>query len=93
MLSRKKDEEEVDPEQLRKDMERLQLLKEKRCAAAHWVSHACSGAWQTRGACCRENDRLRRIKEEGWDRYAPPSATNKKCAGCCCVPQSLGLFA
>lgn len=28
---RKKDEEEIDPEQMRKDMERLQMQKQKRC--------------------------------------------------------------
>lgn len=28
---RKKDEEEIDPEQLRKDMERLELIKQRRC--------------------------------------------------------------
>lgn len=25
----------------------------------------------------REDDRLKRIAEEGWDRFAPPSETNK----------------
>ena len=29
---------------------------------------------------CREEDRLRRIKEEGWDRFAPVTETNKKYA-------------
>ena len=26
----------------------------------------------------REQERLKRIQDEGWDRYAPPSATNVK---------------
>ena len=34
LLCRKKDEEEIDPEQLRKDMERLEMIKQKRCPAA-----------------------------------------------------------
>ncbi|WIA20517.1 hypothetical protein OEZ85_004913 [Tetradesmus obliquus] len=47
-------EEEPDPEQIRKDMERLELIKQK-----------------------REQDRLKRIADEGWDRFAPISDTNK----------------
>ena len=27
----------------------------------------------------REEDRLRRIKEEGWDRFAPVTETNRRC--------------
>ena len=27
---------------------------------------------------CREEDRLRRIKDEGWDRFAPESDTNRR---------------
>eukprot|EP00882_Tetradesmus_deserticola_P005202 GHRQ01005479.1.p2 GENE.GHRQ01005479.1~~GHRQ01005479.1.p2 ORF type:complete len:175 (+),score=72.59 GHRQ01005479.1:193-717(+) len=47
-------EEEPDPEQIRKDMERLEMIKKK-----------------------REDDRLKRIRDEGWDRFAPISDTNK----------------
>jgi hypothetical protein len=28
----------------------------------------------------RQEDRLKRIAEEGWDRFAPISETNKRCA-------------
>ena len=49
---RKKDE--VDPEQMRVDMEKLELVKKR-----------------------REEQRLKRIAEEGWDRFAPISETNK----------------
>ena len=28
-------------------------------------------------AACSEDDRLKRIKDEGWDRFAPISETNK----------------
>ena len=49
---KKKDEEEIDPEQLRKDMERLEMIKSKRCARQHprgsqtlsigaWCLHVC----------------------------------------------------
>ncbi|KAG2495307.1 hypothetical protein HYH03_006579 [Edaphochlamys debaryana] len=41
-------------EQVRKDLERLELIRKK-----------------------REDDRLKRIATEGWDRYAPVSETNK----------------
>lgn len=51
---KKQEEDEPDPEQIRKDMERLEMIKQK-----------------------READRLKRIKEEGWDRFAPVSETNK----------------
>lgn len=46
--------EERDPEQIRKELERLELVRKK-----------------------REQDRLKRIADEGWDRYAPVSETNK----------------
>ncbi|GAB4820041.1 hypothetical protein N2152v2_007087 [Parachlorella kessleri] len=52
---RKKGEEEVDPEQMRADMERLALIRKK-----------------------REEDRLKRIQEEGFDRYAPPGDANRR---------------
>ena len=32
MSCRKKEEEEVDPEQARKDLERLELIRQRRCA-------------------------------------------------------------
>lgn len=51
---KKKGDEEPDPEQIRKDIERLEMIKQR-----------------------REQDRLKRIKDEGWDRYAPISETNK----------------
>lgn len=51
---RKKGDDEPDPEQIRKDMERLEMIKQR-----------------------REQDRLKRIKDEGWDRFAPISETNK----------------
>ena len=50
MWHRKKvEEEEVDPEQLKKDMERLELIKKKRWVtsaqlqAMHWVLVCCKG--------------------------------------------------
>ena len=46
---RKKEEDDVDPEQMRKDMERLALVRQR-----------------------REEERLKRIQEEGYDRYAAP---------------------
>lgn len=49
-----RDVDEPDEAQVRRDMERLALVREK-----------------------REQDRLRRIREEGWDRFAPVSETNK----------------
>ncbi|KAK9807737.1 hypothetical protein WJX72_007571 [[Myrmecia] bisecta] len=52
---KKKVEEEVDPEQLAKDMERLALIKKNREAA-----------------------RLKRIADEGWDRFSPESETNRR---------------
>ncbi|KIZ07482.1 hypothetical protein MNEG_0469 [Monoraphidium neglectum] len=52
--SGQKDDDEPDPAQIRKDMERLELIKNR-----------------------REQDRLKRIRDEGWDRYAPISDTNK----------------
>lgn len=51
---KKKDDDAPDPEQIRKDMERLELIKQR-----------------------REEDRLKRIRDEGWDRFAPVSETNK----------------
>ncbi|EIE18480.1 hypothetical protein COCSUDRAFT_60146 [Coccomyxa subellipsoidea C-169] len=51
----KKEEEEVDPEQARKDLERLELIRQR-----------------------REDSRLQRIKDEGWDRFAPESDTNRR---------------
>lgn len=51
---KKEVEEEPDPAQIAKDMERLALIKRK-----------------------REEDRLKRIADEGWDRFAPVSETNK----------------
>ncbi|GFR42101.1 hypothetical protein Agub_g2943 [Astrephomene gubernaculifera] len=53
----RKKEPEVEPrseEQVRKDLERLELIRKK-----------------------REEDRLKRIATEGWDRFAPVSETNK----------------
>ncbi|PNW84425.1 hypothetical protein CHLRE_03g144647v5 [Chlamydomonas reinhardtii] len=47
-------EEPRTEEQIRKDLERLELIKKK-----------------------REDDRLKRIATEGWDRYAPVSDTNR----------------
>ena len=38
---KKKDEEEIDPEQLRKDMERLEMIKAKRCA---WQQYRAADA-------------------------------------------------
>ncbi|PSC76530.1 ubiquinone biosynthesis [Micractinium conductrix] len=52
---RKKGEEELDPEQMRIDMERLALIRKK-----------------------REEDRLKRIAEEGFDRYAPPAEGSQR---------------
>ncbi|PNH10723.1 hypothetical protein TSOC_002497 [Tetrabaena socialis] len=46
--------EERTEEQIRKDLERLELIRKK-----------------------REDDRLRRVVAEGWDRYAPVTDTNK----------------
>ncbi|GBG00379.1 hypothetical protein Rsub_13061 [Raphidocelis subcapitata] len=51
---KKKTDDELDPETIRRDMERLQMIKER-----------------------REQDRLKRIADEGWDRFAPVSETNK----------------
>lgn len=51
---RRKKDEELDPEQLRVDMERLELVRKR-----------------------REEQRLKRIADEGWDRFAPLSETNK----------------
>ncbi|KAI8476689.1 MAG: hypothetical protein J3K34DRAFT_400147 [Monoraphidium minutum] len=51
---KKKDDDAPDPEQIRKDIERLEMIKNR-----------------------READRLKRIKDEGWDRFAPVSDTNK----------------
>ncbi|GLC37443.1 hypothetical protein PLESTM_000585200 [Pleodorina starrii] len=53
----RKKEPVVEPrseEQVRKDLERLELIRKK-----------------------REEDRLKRIATEGWDRFAPVSETNK----------------
>ncbi|KXZ43372.1 hypothetical protein GPECTOR_92g595 [Gonium pectorale] len=53
----RKKEPVVEPrseEQIRKDLERLELIRKK-----------------------REDDRLKRIATEGWDRYAPVTETNK----------------
>lgn len=53
----RKKEPAVEPrseEQLKKDFERLEIIKKK-----------------------REEDRLKRIATEGWDRYAPVSDTNR----------------
>ncbi|KAG2454728.1 hypothetical protein HYH02_000565 [Chlamydomonas schloesseri] len=47
-------EEPRSEEQVRKDLERLEMIKKK-----------------------REDDRLKRIAQEGWDRYAPVSDTNR----------------
>ncbi|KAI7845489.1 hypothetical protein COHA_001036 [Chlorella ohadii] len=52
---RKKGEEEPDPEQMRKDMERLALIRKK-----------------------REEERQKRIEQEGFDRFAPPSEGNQR---------------
>lgn len=48
----------------------------------------------------REEDRLKRVADEGWDRFAPVSDSNKRCVrslhSCRCilhsVPQCLVLF-
>lgn len=50
---KKKDED--DPEEIRKDIERLELIKRK-----------------------REEARLKRIADEGWDRFSPESETNRR---------------
>ena len=44
---------------------------------------------------CREADRLRRIKEEGFDRFAPLSDNNPRwgCAGCAIRPLPCTLCA
>lgn len=91
-LCRKKDaDDDYDPEQARKDMERLQLAKNKRCGLRrHWqrdlfTRYALHSIACRQGRACkrlpllsREQERLKRIQDEGWDRYAPPSATNVK---------------
>ena len=51
---RRAKEDELDPEQMREDMEKLELVKKK-----------------------REMQRLARIAEDGWDRYAPVTDTNR----------------
>jgi hypothetical protein len=33
------------------------------------------------GVACREEDRLKRIADEGWDRFAPVSEDNKPPGG------------
>lgn len=50
---RRRKEDEVDAEQMRIDMERLEMVRVK-----------------------REQQRLQRIQDEGWDRYAPVTDTN-----------------
>ncbi len=52
---RRKNEDEPDPEEIKRNLERLELIKKK-----------------------REEDRLKRIQDEGWDRYAPESDTNRR---------------
>lgn len=51
---RKKDADEVDPQAVARDLERLKLARE-----------------------AREQQRLKRIEQEGWDRFAPVTETNK----------------
>ena len=51
---RRRKEDELDPEQLKVDMERLELVKQR-----------------------REEQRLKRIAVEGWDRFAPMTETNR----------------
>ena len=51
---RKKNADDVDPQAVAKDMERLKLARE-----------------------AREQQRLKRIETEGWDRFAPVTETNK----------------
>lgn len=52
---RRKDDDTPDPEEVRRNLERLEMIRKK-----------------------REEDRLQRIKDEGWDRYAPESDTNRR---------------
>lgn len=87
MAPRRKKEEEPDPEQMRRDMERLALIRKKRCdsrcsllcALAHGSKH-CASTRLLAGfmPLCREEDRLKRIAEEGFDRYAPPADGNQR---------------
>jgi len=109
----RKDDDAPDPEQIRKDMERLELIKQRRCEIrsrmtdprlhSTWrrSSRALGGAnratatvsidpiahapappaspqhTHTHAIASREEDRLKRIRDEGWDRFAPVSETNK----------------
>jgi hypothetical protein len=90
---RRKKEEEPDPEQMRRDMERLALIRQKRCvwtAAPVPIAPAQAprdlqvvprearrlrSCWSL---CRREEDRLKRIAQEGFDRYAPPTDGNQR---------------
>lgn len=53
-VPKKKEEEEIDPEQARIDLERLELVRKR-----------------------REEQRLKRIADEGFDRFAPVTETNR----------------
>lgn len=67
-------------------MERLQLIKQRRCEVLPLLpekgcslSHAqTTEAVDNPCHVCREEDRLRRIKDEGWDRFAPESDANRR---------------
>ena len=40
---------------------------------------AAAAAAAAVAAVCREEDRLKRIEQEGFDRYAPPEGDNSRC--------------
>ncbi len=66
---------ERDPEELRKEMERLEIIRKKRCDIA--CIPEIKSYLILSFVVFREVDRKKRIEQDGWDRFAPISETNK----------------
>lgn len=42
-----------------------------------FLGHSCCFLYSTETSACREDERLKRIRDEGYDRYAPITETNR----------------